>query len=321
LLYYTGKQGEVFDTYKRSCGSRRKEVAQAAEQEAKDLKARAAARDEGAAGPLHTTAAGDYRVSFPFDQPPALAGPGIAVRDASFAYDKGPQLLAQLSTAVTMGTRVAIVGANGTGKTTLFKLLTRELLPTDGEIVFNARLRIGVYNQHFVDQLPYDISPIKHLTTLWPDKEIHEVRRALGMFGLPSFSHEFKIKTLSGGQKARVLFAQISLGHPDILFFDEPTNHLDIESIEALCAAIKNFEGGVVLVSHDVRLLTETECTVWQCGGCDATLRAASGANNSDDPEPHSGVAKFKGGCDGYVKRVREQFEQAIEDFGASSEK
>ena len=137
------------------------------------------------------------------------------------------------------------------------------------------------------------------------------------MFGLPSHAHQIKMKALSGGQKARVLFASISLAKPDVVFLDEPTNHLDIESIDALVSAVQSFQGGVVMVTHDARLLMETNCDLWVCGGCDVEKRKAeveagppkrgkkdagpASARAGDDPEPFSGAIRFDGSFSDYA--------------------
>jgi ATP-binding cassette subfamily F protein 1 len=233
------------------------------------------------------------------------------VDHVSFRYDGGRPLFHDLSTAVTMSSRIAMVGANGSGKSTLFKMLTRDLAPLEGEVRHNARLKIGVFNQHFVENLPLDFSPVQHLEKLFPEEHPQASRKTLGMFGLPSHAHQIKMKALSGGQKARVLFSQIAMSKPDVIFLDEPTNHLDIESIDALVEAVKKFEGGVVMVTHDARLLVETECDLWICGGCDPKKRDATGeaakkggkkkdagparARIGDDPEPFSGAIRFEG--------------------------
>jgi ATP-binding cassette subfamily F protein 1 len=142
-------------------------------------------------------------------------------------------------------------------------LITGELSPPEGEVRRNPRLRIGVYNQHFVDRLPMEDDPVTYLRKLFNDQTYQSCRNILGKYGLEGHAHTIPIRDLSGGQKARVVFVELSLMAPHLLFLDEPTNNLDIESIDALCDALREYNGGVVLVSHDARLIETTNCQLW----------------------------------------------------------
>ena len=209
----------------------------------------------------------------------------ITMRDVSFGYPPrggggggggGPPLFSRLDFELSMHSRVALVGPNGCGKSTFMHLLSGELPPTTGEVdQASGRLRVGNYAQHLVDSLPPSLSPVEHLHHVMGSRvekgtpEYHAVRTELGTKGLPSYAHELRIRDLSGGQKARVVFASLSAMRPHVLLLDEPTNHLDIESIDALITAINTFEGGVVLISHDRRLLQNTNCALWLCKGGD----------------------------------------------------
>jgi len=156
-----------------------------------------------------------------------------------------------------------MVGPNGVGKSTLLSLILGDLNPTAGDVRRNHRLRIGRYNQHFVDVLPMDKTPVSYLQTKNPDMPYQKIRNHLGKYGLGGHAHEILLRQCSGGQKARVVLSSLALDAPHILVLDEPTNHLDIETIDALAEGLREFEGGVVLVSHDARLICEAGCELW----------------------------------------------------------
>ncbi|KAJ0764988.1 putative ABC transporter, AAA+ ATPase domain, P-loop containing nucleoside triphosphate hydrolase [Helianthus annuus] len=203
----------------------------------------------------------DYTVEFHFPEPTELTPPLLQLIDVGFSYPERDDFrLSDVDVGIDMGTRVAIVGPNGAGKSTLLNLLAGDLNPTEGEVRRSQKLRIGRYSQHFVDLLTMSETPVAYLLRLHPDQEgcskQEAVRAKLGKFGLPSHSHLTPIDKLSGGQKARVVLTSISMSKPHILLLDEPTNHLDMQSIEALADALNKFTGGVVLVSHDARLLS-----------------------------------------------------------------
>ena len=167
-----------------------------------------------------------------------------------------------------MDSRVAIVGQNGTGKSTLLNLITGMLQPVAGSVQRHSGLKLGKYSQHSADQLPYDKSPLEYIESMnkekFPDKDVQFWRAQLGRFGLSGAHQTAPIRTLSDGLRNRVVFSQLAMENPHILLLDEPTNHLDMSSIDALANAIKDFEGGVVIVSHDFRLISQVANELWE---------------------------------------------------------
>ncbi|GAB9470630.1 Atp-binding cassette sub-family f member 1 [Globisporangium polare] len=214
----------------------------------------------------------EYIVKFSFPETTQVPPPILEVREASFRYGDGPYLFKNSDFGIDTSSRVCIVGPNGVGKSTLLKMITGEVRVIEGEVRRNPRVRIGVYNQHFVDKLPMGETPVEYLRRLFNDQTYQDARNLLGKVGLEGHAHEIKNRQLSGGQKARVVIAELILMRPHILILDEPTNNLDIESIDALCDAIREYDGGVVIVTHDARLIETTECVLWVCGDQDVVV-------------------------------------------------
>ncbi|ENN80308.1 ATP-binding cassette sub-family F member 1 [Dendroctonus ponderosae] len=204
----------------------------------------------------------EYLVKFRFPEPPPLQPPVLGLYNVTFAYSGQKPLFVKTDFGIDMNSRVAIVGPNGVGKSTFLKLLVAELTPQEGESRMNHRLRIGRFDQHSGEHLTAEETPSEYLMRLF-DLQYEKARKQLGTFGLASHAHTIKMKDLSGGQKARVALAELCLNAPDVLILDEPTNNLDIESIDALAEAINEYTGGVIIVSHDERLIRETSCALY----------------------------------------------------------
>lgn len=204
----------------------------------------------------------EYLVKFRFPETSTLQPPILGLYNVTFNYPTQPKLFKDVEFGIDMESRVAIVGPNGVGKSTFLKLLMGDLEATSGETRKNLRLKIGRYDQHSGEHLTAEESPTEYLMRLF-NLPVEKARRQLGSFGLQSHAHTVQMKDLSGGQKARVALAELTLSAPDVVILDEPTNNLDIESIDALADAIKEYDGGVIIVSHDERLIRETDCQLW----------------------------------------------------------
>jgi len=186
----------------------------------------------------------------------------LGLHNVNFNFDNQPSLFIKMDFGIDLASRIAIVGPNGVGKSTFLKLLMGDLEPLQGDVRKNHRLHIGRFDQHSGEHLTAEESAAEYLQRLF-DLQHEKARKALGSFGLASHAHTIKMKDLSGGQKARVALAELCLSAPDVLILDEPTNNLDIESIDALAEAINAYKGGVIIVTHDERLIRDTECTLY----------------------------------------------------------
>ena len=197
-----------------------------------------------------------------------LPPPCITVQDVSFGYPIDGEPLRVLYEKCDFGldcdSRVAIVGPNGAGKSTFLRLLTGELEPTDGHVGRHSKLVVAKFTQHHIEMFDTEKSALNHMRDLTHDGvSTEEARKYLGRFGLSGDLALNPIRVLSGGQKSRLAFAELAWRSPHILLLDEPTNHLDLETIEALAMALNQFDGGVVFVSHDERLIEMVADELW----------------------------------------------------------
>jgi ATP-binding cassette subfamily F protein 3 len=179
----------------------------------------------------------------------------------------GPPILKKLSLRIDQDDRIALLGRNGEGKSTLSKLLAGKLIACEGKMVQSSKLRIGYFAQHQVDELVIDETPLQHVMRLRPAEGQPRLRARLAGFGLMADQAETMVGRLSGGQKARLSLLLATIDAPHLLILDEPTNHLDMESREALVEALTTYSGAVVLVSHDMHLLGLVADRLWLVKG------------------------------------------------------
>jgi ATP-binding cassette subfamily F protein 3 len=199
-----------------------------------------------------------FKLPHPVPPPPPL----ITLDDAAVGYEERP-VLRQLNLRLDPDDRIALLGANGNGKSTLAKLLAGRLRPLEGEVVRARDLRVGFFAQHQIEDLEPGDSALDHLRRARPDAREQALRAELARFGLGAEKCETAAGRLSGGEKARLALCLLCVEEPQLLILDEPTNHLDIDSREALVEALAEFPGGVVIVSHDLQLLELTADRLW----------------------------------------------------------
>merc|ERR1719495_2809250 len=208
----------------------------------------------------------EAQVTLKFPEVEKLAPPILMLSEVAYRYSEGGRVIfSGVDLSATMESRICIVGENGAGKTTLLKIIMDINSPWKGTRTAHRNLKFGYFTQHFVDQLDLTICPVELMQKEFPGKKVEDYRRMLGQFGVTGDMALQQIESLSGGQKSRVAFAVLCGHSPNFLILDEPTNHLDIETIEALGNALIKYKGGVILVSHDERLLKMVCQELWVC--------------------------------------------------------
>jgi len=217
----------------------------------------------------------EIEVVLKFPEVEPLNPPVLNCNEISFAYNKDRVIFEGVNLNANLESRICIVGENGAGKTTLLKIIMGINTPTTGMITMHRGLKFGYFAQHHVDQLNMSTTCVGLLQEAFPGKPVEEYRRQLGSFGVSGDLALQLVASLSGGQKSRVTFAKMCMAQPNFLILDEPTNHLDIETIAALGNAINKYNGGVILVSHDERLIRMVCQELWVCGN--QTVRSVEG--------------------------------------------
>eukprot|EP01064_Diplonema_japonicum_P003002 TRINITY_DN11974_c0_g3_i1.p1 TRINITY_DN11974_c0_g3~~TRINITY_DN11974_c0_g3_i1.p1 ORF type:complete len:592 (+),score=186.50 TRINITY_DN11974_c0_g3_i1:51-1826(+) len=236
----------------------------------------------------------DAQVNFYFPDGGKLPPPVIAFNDVGFKYPSMDKpLYSDVNFGIDLDSKICLVGPNGAGKTTLMQMITGELEETDGYIQRNPHTVIARFAQHAVDQLPLDKNPMEYHAAEYPDtKDDTQHRSWLGRFGISGKAQTKVMGELSDGQKSRVTLSWMARKEPHIILLDEPTNHLDMDSIDALASGLNEFNGGVVLISHDMRLIAQVCAEIWI--------------------SENGSVTRFKGEIADYKKHVEKRIDAAF---------
>ncbi|GAB4850734.1 ATP-binding cassette sub- F member 1 [Ancistrocladus abbreviatus] len=207
----------------------------------------------------------DKVLVFRFTDVGKLPPPVLQFVEVTFGYTPENLIYKNLDFGVDLDSRIALVGPNGAGKSTLLKLMTGDLAPLDGMVRRHNHLRIAQFHQHLAEQLDLNMPALQYMIKEYPGNEEEKMRAAIGKFGLSGKAQVMPMKNLSDGQRSRVIFAWLAYRQPHMLLLDEPTNHLDIETIDSLAEALNEWDGGMVLVSHDFRLINQVAREIWVC--------------------------------------------------------
>jgi len=224
--------------------------------------------------------------NFQFPAPDELASPIISMEDCSVGYQKDVSILRNLSLRIDMDDRIALLGSNGNGKSTFAKLLARRLEPQSGRLQKSSKLKIGFFGQHQLDEMSAEQTAYQHLASKVENGRESQIRAKLGQFGFSRDKTDVPVQKLSGGEKARLNFCLLAQDKPHLLILDEPTNHLDVDSREALIQGLNDYDGAVLLISHDPHLVSLVADRLWLVSG--------------------GGVHPFEGDMNDYKKLVLE---------------
>lgn len=263
IKLYKKQQGEIAEIkqFISSCGTYANLVRQA--------KSRQKILDKMEADGLLTMPYEEPLFRFKFADAGAMAPPLISFSEVAFSYSglKKDYLFKNISFGIHPKSRIVLVGPNGAGKSTLLKLICGENGPTEGTVSTRSGLSIGRFHQHSAEILDFDKSPVDYISSKYQEKypahRLEEWRSVVGNYGIPKDYHLEPIRCLSDGLKTRLVFCEISLQNPHLLLFDEPTNAADMEMIDSMSEAINAFNGGVVVISHDFRLLQQVAEEIW----------------------------------------------------------
>lgn len=228
-----------------------------------------------------------YTVTFSFPAPEPLSSPIISMEECAAGYSDTQHILKHLNLRIDMEDRIALLGSNGNGKSTFAKLIAGRLQTQLGQFQKSSKLKIGFFGQHQLDEMDPEESAYRHLARKMDKAGESQVRGKLGQFGFSRDKSEVAVRKLSGGEKARLTFCLLSIEKPHLLILDEPTNHLDVDSREALIQGLNEYEGAVLLISHDPHLVSLVADRLWLVND--------------------GGVTPYEGDMDDYKKFVMEQ--------------
>lgn len=200
----------------------------------------------------------DPTLSFDFPDPAELRSPMITLEQAAVGYGEAPPILKRLNFRIEADDRIALLGRNGNGKTTLARLLASQLAPAEGAVNAPGKLKVGYFTQYQVEELAGEDSPLDLMNRAMEGQAQGAVRAQLGRFGFSGARAQTRVEKLSGGERARLALALITRDAPHLLILDEPTNHLDVDAREALIQALNNYTGAVILISHDRHMVELT---------------------------------------------------------------